>query len=147
MDSIKEVVIHEKEDLPSEETIFLPLSYKSNKTSTSIDKPYQIMLRKSKITWLKPSKETNWIFEKISFASKELNNRYFNFDIFGAIEGLQFTSYKAPGGNYGKHMDSAYGITIRKLSMSIQLSEPEKYEGGELCLHNSEKPIIFQKKQ
>ena len=103
--------------------------------------------RNSKITWIIPSNETHWVFEKITNISKELNNRYFNFDIFGAIEGLQFTSYKAPGGNYGKHVDNAYGITIRKLSITIQLSEPDKYEGGELCLYNTEKPIILQKKQ
>jgi len=103
--------------------------------------------RDSKITWIIPSDKTNWIFEKITHVSKELNNKFFNFDIFGSIEGLQFTSYKAPGGNYGKHVDSAYGITIRKLSITIQLSEPYKYEGGELCLYNTEKPIILPKKQ
>jgi PKHD-type hydroxylase len=104
-------------------------------------------LRKSKITWLNPSKETNWIFEKICFVSKELNQRYFNFDIFGAIEGIQFTTYQSPSGNYGKHTDNSHGSTIRKLSISIQLSDPNSYIGGELCLYNNENPIIMPKKQ
>lgn len=115
---------------------------KNNRTG-EVDKK----VRKSKITWLNPSNETNWIFEKIAIISKELNNRYFNFDIFGAIEGIQFTTYKAPGGNYGRHMDSAYGTTVRKLSISIQLSDPQNYSGGELCLYNKENPIVMPKKQ
>ena len=87
------------------------------------------------------------IFEKICFVSKELNQRYFNFDIFGAIEGIQFTTYQSPSGNYGKHTDNGHGSTIRKLSISIQLSDPNSYIGGELCLYNNENPIIMPKKQ
>lgn len=104
-------------------------------------------VRDSKITWLYPCEELNWLFMKITDLSINLNNQFFNFDIFGSIEGLQFTTYKAPGGKYGKHVDRAYGKTIRKLSMSIQLSDPKNYEGGELCFYNVEDPIVLDKKQ
>ena len=66
-----------------------------------------------------------------------MNDKYFKFDIFGVTEGLQFTSYKAPGDKYGKHVDRSLGTVVRKLSISIQLSDPQEYKGGELCFYDS----------
>ena len=76
-----------------------------------------------------------------------LNDKFFKFDLFGAMEGLQFTSYKGPGGKYGKHVDRNHGGIIRKLSLTVQLSDPKKYEGGDLCLYDSDKPSLGSKKQ
>ncbi len=76
-----------------------------------------------------------------------LNQKYFNFDLFGITEGLQFTNYTAPSGNYGKHVDRSFSIPIRKLSMSIQLSNPNEYEGGDLLLHEGEEGIPLLKEQ
>ena len=53
-------------------------------------------------------------------------------------DSLQFTNYKAPGGKYGKHVDRGYDTPVRKLSVSIQLTDPKKYKGGELKLYNQE---------
>ena len=42
------------------------------------------------------------------------------------------------------HIDKLYKGTIRKLSITIQLSSPQDYEGGDLILHNGE-PEKMQK--
>jgi PKHD-type hydroxylase len=41
-------------------------------------------------------------------------------------------------GHYGSHVDRDYGHvrnTHRKLSMTVQLSDPSEYDGGELLLY------------
>ena len=64
-----------------------------------------------------------------------LNNQFYRYDLKNLFE-FQLIKYYV-GGNYNWHCD--YGIApkrgmSRKLSMSIQLTIPEEYEGGELQL-------------
>jgi PKHD-type hydroxylase len=88
-------------------------------------------IRDSKIGWIYPD-DAHWIYERLSNAITNLNNDYFKFDLFGLIEGLQFTKYEAPSGHYGAHIDKCFDGIIRKLSISVQLSDPKDYEGGDL---------------
>ena len=76
-----------------------------------------------------------------------MNKRFFGFDLYGFTEGLQFTNYQAPTGRYDSHVDRAFDTSIRKLSITIQLSNPKDYEGGNLELINSNKPTICEKEQ
>jgi predicted 2-oxoglutarate/Fe(II)-dependent dioxygenase YbiX len=46
-----------------------------------------------------------------------------------------------------RHIDSAPGTLIRKLSFTVQLSEPEDYKGGDLCLYLGDKPEVMKKEQ
>ena len=62
-----------------------------------------------------------------------LNNKFWKYDLADVFE-FQLIKYDI-GGNYNWHCD--YGTAerpglIRKLSMSIQLTPPEEYHGGEL---------------
>jgi PKHD-type hydroxylase len=93
--------------------------------------------RNSKLCWLYSHDDLHWAFERITGIVVDLNQRFFNFDLFGLNEGLQFTNYKAPGGDYKKHIDRAVNFPVRKLSLSVQLTDPKKYEGGDLILHDS----------
>ena len=66
-----------------------------------------------------------------------LNKKFWNYDLEDAFE-FQLIKYDI-GGNYNWHCD--YGTAkrpglIRKLSMSIQLTPPEEYHGGELSVVN-----------
>jgi PKHD-type hydroxylase len=88
--------------------------------------------RKSHLRWLTWNTETDWIYQKIGQAVTLLNERIFGFDLTG-IQDLQFTEYRAPGGFYGLHQDMGEAPTsTRKLSLTVQLSEPTDYEGSEL---------------
>jgi len=104
-------------------------------------------IRDSKVSWIYPNNESIWIYRRITEIVSELNNKFFKFDLYGFIEGLQFTHYQEPGGNYKKHMDSFLGGFTRKLSLTVQLSEPSSYKGGDLLLHTGPTPTVCPKEQ
>ena len=104
-------------------------------------------IRKSKISWLYACDNMDWVFRRVTDIILNLNERYFGFDIFGLNEGFQFTNYKAPGDKYGKHVDRAIDMLVRKLSVSIQLTDPKEYEGGELYLYEGDEGIMMDKEQ
>ena len=63
------------------------------------------------------------------------NRKYWKYDLSGDFE-FQLIKYDV-GGNYHWHCD--YGVSIkeglvRKLSITMQLTNPEEYDGGELNL-------------
>jgi PKHD-type hydroxylase len=97
-------------------------------------------VRDSNIAWIFPAPEVNWIFQRVAGAVHSLNNDFFKFDLFGLTEGFQFTEYAAPTGYYGAHIDCGKGIPPRKLSVTIQLSPSDAYEGGDLLLHYDKTP-------
>ena len=104
-------------------------------------------VRDSKISWLYPVDGMDWVFRRVTDITLNLNERFFKFDLFGINEGLQFTNYEAPSGKYGKHVDRGINIPVRKLSISIQLTNPEEYEGGELKLYQGEEETVMDKTQ
>jgi len=103
--------------------------------------------RNSEICWLYPNKELEFAYKRITDVIINLNKQFFGFDLQGISEPMQFTSYKSPGGNFGKHIDSGMGMLLRKLSASIQLSNPDDYEGGEVNLYLNEDPETMTKEQ
>ncbi len=104
-------------------------------------------VRKSKVSWLYAADDMEWVFRRVTDIILNLNERFFGFDIFGLNEGFQFTNYKSPGDKYGKHVDRAMNFVVRKLSISIQLTDPKEYEGGELYLYDDDKGSLMDKKQ
>ena len=109
--------------------------------------PEMNKIRNSEISWLFPDDDLVEVFQKITDIILELNEKFFGFNLSGITEGLQFTNYSAPTGNYGKHVDRALDFTVRKLSMSIQLSDPTLYRGGDLLLHEGEEGTPMPKEQ
>jgi PKHD-type hydroxylase len=104
-------------------------------------------IRDSKISWLYPVDNMDWVFRRVTDITLNLNERFFKFDLFGLNEGFQFTNYEAPSGKYGKHVDRGMNMPVRKLSISIQLTNPEEYEGGELYLYDDDKGTLMDKTQ
>jgi PKHD-type hydroxylase len=106
-------------------------------------------VRDSKVSWLYPADNIDWVFRRVTDITLNLNERFFKFDLFGLHEGLQFTNYEAPSGKYGKHVDRAINFPVRKLSISIQLTNSEEYQGGELKLYDGDdkKASVMDKTQ
>ena len=105
-------------------------------------------VRKCKLSWIGPSPESEWLFRKLTDLVVEANKSFFNFDLSGFEEGLQFTIYDGNEDMYKAHTDASYGGTLRKLSLVIQLSDPEEYEGGDLYLYpGGLSPDIIKKKK
>ena len=89
--------------------------------------------RRSKIAWIPINDETKWLYKKIGSMVNIANNELWKFDISGMSESIQYGEYHSTeNGHYDWHMDLGGDVINRKISVVIQLSDPEEYEGGEL---------------
>tara|TARA_R100000084_G_scaffold101012_1_gene55829 strand:+ start:1722 stop:2318 length:597 start_codon:yes stop_codon:yes gene_type:complete len=140
-------VVHVEEAFTSDECEKIIKYGNSFKNKKGIVLSDEQDVRKSNISWLGLCDESRWIFERLANIIKDFNNQYFKFDLFGITEALQFTHYKHPDGKYQAHLDKIFGGTVRKLSAVVQLSDPKKYKGGDLLLHQGPKPMIVNKSQ
>lgn len=88
-------------------------------------------LRKSEVMFIAPS-GNEWVYDKLSAACIQANMNRYKFEITGFQTELQLASY-GPQQFFEWHMDFGTGnVSNRKLSISVQLSDPDEYEGGEL---------------
>jgi PKHD-type hydroxylase len=102
---------------------------KDGVVSNRIDKSY----RSSKISWIPYSEENKWLYKKIGSLVNTANENMWNFSIMGMKESVQYGEYHASeNGHYDWHMDLGGKIINRKISITVQLSDPSEYEGGEL---------------
>ena len=93
--------------------------------------------RSSMVKWIPQNHDWEWLYEKMMNMSVEANNALWKFDLKTALEAIQYTEYYASeNGHYDWHQDIGPGElpSKRKVSITIQLSESEEYEGGELML-------------
>jgi len=105
-------------------------------------------IRKNKVSWISNTLEASWIYDRIAFVMRELNAQYYNFDLYGFVEDMQFTIYDETGAHYTWHMDMGDNSTApRKLSMVLQLSDPSEYEGGELQILDKANPETVTKQK
>ena len=89
--------------------------------------------RKSSIKWCPQNEEWDWVYDKLSSMISEANNNMWKFDLTHMRELIQYTEYYEGGGHYDWHMDCGIGIqSQRKISVTVQLSHPSEYEGGDL---------------
>jgi PKHD-type hydroxylase len=96
--------------------------------------------RNSDVVRLIPDAATKWIYERMDAAVGSANRGY-QFDLSG-FEILQVASY-TNGGHYDWHMDIGKGPTsTRKLGISLQLSESNDYEGGDLEFRGGGAPPV-----
>lgn len=103
--------------------------------------------RDCNVKWLYPDEETIWLYMKLVDAVNFMNDKYFGFDVSHFVENIQLINYKEKKGFYKKHKDATFNGIIRKLSVSIQLSDEDSYEGGDLLLYEDEKPQQMKRKK
>lgn len=102
-------------------------------------------LRRSKIIFLKPGPETEWIYERLALAVKQANSNRYKFDIVGFTTDLQLAKY-SEGHFFDWHMDFGAGdVSNRKLSITVQLCDEEEYEGGDLQFMINQHPFTAPK--
>ena len=88
--------------------------------------------RSSSLSWLPADEDTWWIYERLGELAAEANEHW-GFDLVGFEEELQYTRYDGPGDHYAWHRDGLEGeVSTRKLSIVVQLTPPDRYEGGAL---------------
>jgi PKHD-type hydroxylase len=103
--------------------------------------------RTSEISWINDEIKYSWLFDRISDLGTVANNEMWNYDLWGYQDGLQYTIYYDNGGHYDWHADLGPGMSNRKLSCVVQLSDPDEYDGGELQFNTGSQIISVPKKK
>ena len=113
------------------------LSLKKETAAVGMGKPGGGIDPKKRITtisWI-PFKEMTDMYKDIEKTMLQANNNHFGFEDMRLTEPGQFTHYLT-GGFYDWHMDNdvtfIHQPPVRKISMTLLLSDPTTFEGGEL---------------
>tara|TARA_Y100000356_G_scaffold127555_1_gene126565 strand:+ start:1057 stop:1629 length:573 start_codon:yes stop_codon:yes gene_type:complete len=109
--------------------------------------------RQSEVRWIsKHDTNSKFIHDLIWNYALDANRQAFDVDITGLWD-IQYTKYYGHNkGHYGKHYDTFWAnpsMHDRKLSVTIQLSDPSQYEGGDFMFHdvaNGPDPVDLKKK-
>ncbi|WP_417723263.1 2OG-Fe(II) oxygenase [Salipiger sp.] len=92
-------------------------------------------LRRADLVWLDDVAETEWVMDRIIDVVRIANREAFGFELDSFGESAQIARYGAEReGHFDWHSDIGDGqlAARRKLTMVVQLSEPEEYAGGTL---------------
>jgi PKHD-type hydroxylase len=110
---------------------FLP--FQEGKTGADSDGNDKKM-RTSQIKWIHPSQQWEWLYDKLMNMIIEANENLWHFNITSILDAIQYTEYHASeNGHYGWHQDLGSGmLSTRKISVTVQLSDPSEYDGGDL---------------
>ena len=98
-------------------------------------------IRRSQVVLIEKTERYAWLYQRFWSAAEELNRRFFCVDI-SYIEGnIQLARYDSSDhGFYNWHTDFGDIAPHRKISITVQLSRPEDYEGGDLELFFRDPP-------
>lgn len=115
----------------------LPFAEKARvlgQTDNGVEGTYDPTVRSSKVKWLPKSLEFQGLYERIAQEIMIHNDQHFKFDLDCIREQIQYTEYHGKdNGQYTWHMDLGPGwASLRKLSVTINLSDPKDYDGGVL---------------
>jgi PKHD-type hydroxylase len=122
----------------------------TNETAKTFGQGDQGENRKGSVGWLPLNESNKWIYSRLLSITEEANNSLWKFDLTGFWEDCQYTTYEASskkdGDFYDYHLDidGSYGVQ-RKISIVVQLSDQEDYEGGELELKTSKNSYVADK--
>ena len=101
------------------------------------------------ISWI-PFKDMPDMYRDIEKTMLQANNNHFGFEGMQITEPGQFTHYLT-GGFYEWHMDNdvagKHQPPVRKISMTLLLSDPSTFEGGELEFMDDKKTIKLKQGQ
>jgi PKHD-type hydroxylase len=119
-----------------------------NATTVSDESNANPAIRKSNIKWIHHDEKSAWVYDRIRDLSIEANNSIWKFNLHSVLDSIQYTEYYANGGHYGWHTDIGPGsISHRKVSITIQLSGPDEYEGGDFDLWYGSEFMTMEKKK
>jgi len=93
-------------------------------------------IRSAEIYAVDNNQENAWIFDKVGKIVSVANGLHFDYDLMGITHSLQLIEYNTDAknpGHYDWHIDAGDGdVCTRKISLTVQLSDPDTYEGCDL---------------
>lgn len=114
---------------------------KTIKATVSGEETYRNELRQSSVMFIENEEKNKWIYDKLAMLCIKTNNERYGFDLLGFHQELQLTRY-SEGNFFNWHLDFGVGeISGRKLSITVQLSDPDAYEGGDLQFMINDKVV------
>ena len=124
----------------------LPFAEKAKilgQTENGIEGTYDPTIRSSKVKWIPKSREFQGLYERIAQEILMHNQQHWKFDLTTLREQIQYTEYHAEDkGKYDWHLDIGSGwSSLRKISVTINLSDPKDYDGGVLEFNMGGKTI------
>lgn len=92
------------------------------------------LVRSSSVKWIPQTPEWDWLYQRLMDYAVEANNALWHFDLISTPELIQYTEYyDTAAGHYDWHQDIGPGVgSLRKVSITVQLSDTDEYEGGDL---------------
>ena len=128
------------------------MSLKKETAAVGMNKPEGGVDTKKRITtisWI-PFKDMKEMYHDIEKTMIQANNNHFGFEGMQLTEPAQFTHYLT-GGFYEWHMDNdvvgKHQPPVRKISMTLLLSDPSTFEGGELEFMSKGKTVKLKQGQ
>ena len=116
-------------------------------------------IRNDKIAWIPYQADESssielvekfsFVYDHITNIIKHINQNHFQYELTH-YTAVQISKYMDNNGKYEEHTDTdTMGAEVRKLSLSVQLSDPNTYDGGDLKLypHSTKNPFIAAKEQ
>tara|TARA_R100001510_G_C7653956_1_gene212475 strand:+ start:1404 stop:2018 length:615 start_codon:yes stop_codon:yes gene_type:complete len=112
--------------------------------------------RKSNIKWISALDSANnsihrthWLYDRLMSYMTIANDNLWNFSLRGLTDSIQYTEYHGEEeGFYDWHLDiGPRELSIRKLSLVVQLSDPKDYTGGELQIKTGKYDSVPSKTQ
>jgi len=97
-------------------------------------------VRQTQITWIPVNPTTQWIYDKLLDVIVKANDNIFGFNITSLVDKIQFVCYNGDDlGKYERHIDIGSNdiYSCRKISISVQLSPGDSYEGGDFIIGRS----------
>lgn len=106
-------------------------------------------IRRSQVSWIRPNQENIWLFDRLAHVASCLNAEHYRLDLTCFGEPFQLTHYDhSEQGMYGWHQDYNGKVSpSRKLSLVVQLTDPNQYEGGNLQVMTDSNPITVRKQR
>lgn len=121
------------EELKEIESMTSDLTFEQAGIGENDSSRVELEYRKSNIKWCPQNDRWWWVYEKLHDMIVEANEAMWKFELTSMREQIQYTEYYEGGGQYDWHMDCGIGIqNSRKISVTVQLSHPDEYEGGDL---------------
>ncbi len=86
------------------------------------------------------TEETAWIFDMLCAIAEEASKQTYKLELTSIVRPPQYVEYRPGWGQFDWHNDYSHGLADapRKLTIIIQLSSPNDYEGGALEIMGTE---------